>query len=608
MDKYEFSIKAEQIKKLIGQEDYKTAMQIADTIDWNRVRSVNLLSSIAEIYEKNGEYEEAKDILLLAFERAPVGKRFLYKLSELSLSSGSIDDAVEFYHEFLDVSPEDPRKYLLQYMILKAKGARASQLIGPLENYTETELEEQWLYELAKLYGEAGREDDCVRICDKMILLFGMGKYVDKAMDLKLHYRPVKEEKEYNTISEKPEETEDTVETEALSSDGEEDEFYDEEDPETEENNENTSKEVGQENTSKEVEQEDASEEENKNAQEQEWKKESSSVENRADDDEAPRYNMIIEAETLEKAFHIAVEEIKYFHKKYGVDFKVAKINADKLNEKGFASFKDKLEERDLIIESAGKLKYSVLDEIEQYIKEVKESSSIVLIDEVDHFDRLAEDRPKFLEYFDIVSGGDEEDDLLEDVDLDAAVKQEEEKPEEKKDETVSPDEEYLDEDEEPEEEYVPHKPSIFERPARPYKEVLEEEAEKEQPREEEIAEPVTKQQEASTFPEKEVQILRDKKSSSKSMDIEDFARYAIDYASSIDCSITEKGITALYERIQLMEEDGIVLNEESARDLIEETADQAEKPGLGKKIGSLFRPKYDKDDKLILREEHFMG
>ena len=617
MDKYEFSIKAEQIKKLIGQEDYKTAMQIADTIDWNRVRSVNLLSSIAEIYEKNGEYEEAKDILLLAFERAPVGKRFLYKLSELSLSSGSIDDAVEFYHEFLDVSPEDPRKYLLQYMILKAKGARASQLLGPLENYTETELEEQWLYELAKLYGEAGREDDCVRICDKMILLFGMGKYVDKAMDLKLHYRPVKEEKEYNTISEKPEETEDTVEKEALSSDGEEDEFYDEEDPETEENNENTSKEevnenfskeVEQENTSGEVEQEDASEEENKNAQEQEWKKESSSVENRADDDESPRYNMIIEAETLEKAFHIAVEEIKYFHKKYGVDFKVAKINADKLNEKGFASFKDKLEERDLIIESAGKLKYSVLDEIEQYIKEVKESSSIVLIDEVDHFDRLAEDRPKFLEYFDIVSGGDEEDDLLEDVDLDAAVKEREEKSEEKEDEAVSPDEEYLDEEEEPEEEYVPHKPSIFERPARPYKEVLEEEAEKEQPRKEALSEPVTKQQEASAFPEKEEQIRRDKKPSSKSMDIEAFARYAIDYASSIDCSITDKGITALYERIQLMEEDGIVLNEESARDLIEETADQAEKPGLGKKIGSLFRPKYDKDDKLILREEHFMG
>lgn len=152
MDKYEFSIKAEQIKKMVGQGDYKTAMQIADTIDWNRVRNANLLSSIAEIYEKNGEYEEAKDILLLAFERAPVGKRFLYKLSELSLSSGSIEDAVEFYKEFLDVSPEDPRKFLLQYMILKAKGAMASQLVRPLEQFTATELEEQWLYEIGRAH------------------------------------------------------------------------------------------------------------------------------------------------------------------------------------------------------------------------------------------------------------------------------------------------------------------------------------------------------------------------------------------------------------------------------------------------------------------------
>lgn len=131
MDKYEFSIKAEQIKKLSSQGDYKTAMQIADTIDWNRVRNANLLSSIADIYEYNGEYEEAKDILLMAFERAPVGKRFLYKLSELSLRSGSIEEAIEFYKEFLDVSPEDPRKYLLRYKILKAKGAMASQLVGP---------------------------------------------------------------------------------------------------------------------------------------------------------------------------------------------------------------------------------------------------------------------------------------------------------------------------------------------------------------------------------------------------------------------------------------------------------------------------------------------
>ena len=584
MDKYEFSIKAEQIKKLIGQEDYKTAMQIADTIDWNRVRSVNLLSSIAEIYEKNGEYEEAKDILLLAFERAPVGKRFLYKLSELSLSSGAIDDAVEFYHEFLDVSPEDPRKYLLQYMILKAKGARASQLLGPLENYTETELEEQWLYELAKLYGEAGREDDCVRICDKMILLFGMGKYVDKAMDLKLHYRPVKEENDYSAFSvqeEEPKVTEEAV----LSKDLEEDEFYDEEDAEIIESAGDASEEEG---IKEDTEPEESEIEENFHKEEN-TVEDSLSIEDIAEDSSAsPNYHMIIEAETLEKAFHIAVEEIKYFHKEYGVNFKVAKINADKLNEKGFAAFKDKLQERDLIIESAGKLKYSV--------------------------DRLAEDRPKFLEHFDIVSGHEEEDDdLLEDVDLDEQPGQEEEneEPEAREDEEFYEEEdEFLDEEEEGEEEYVPHKPSIFERPARPYKEVLEEEAEKEHRVKEEQEKPAVRQQDNSDIFEKEQEVpLREsKKSASKSMDIEEFARYAMDYAASIDCSITEKGVTALYERIQLMEEDGIVLNEESARDLIEESADQAEKPSFGKQIGSLFRPKYDKDDKLILREEHFMG
>ena len=608
MDKYEFSIKAEQIKKMVSQGDYKTAMQIADTIDWNRVRNANLLSSIAEIYEKNGEYEEAKDILLLAFERAPVGKRFLYKLSELSLSSGSIEDAVEFYKEFLDVSPEDPRKFLLQYMILKAKGAMASQLVRPLEQFTATELEEQWLYELAKLYGEAGREDDCVRTCDKMILLFGMGKYVDKAMDLKLHYRPLRDE-DIAASSEK-EDLKDTAVTEEKRTP----ELMKEEKDDTlleEEQAEDFSD--AEENEPKEEQFEDREKEEAEEVEEPLHTEELSfeAPEQVSSEEEAkfPSYHMIIEAKTLDEAFKIAVEEIKYFHKEYKLNFKVAKIDADKLNEKGFAVFADKLKERDLIIESAGKLKYSVLDEIEQHILHPEDASSVVLIDVTDHFDRLAEDRPKFLNYFDIVSNHEEEEDLLEDVDLEEEPEKEEgfrdmdEETEftddrEEYPEEADEEEEYFDEEEE--QEYVPHKPSIFERPARPYTEVLEEEAKKESyedelPFDEEEA-------------EEEVAESRREMPSSISMDIEEFAQYAIDYAKSIDCSITEKGITALYERIQLMEEDGIILNKESARDLIEETADQAEKPSFGKKIGSLFRPKYDKDDKLILREEHFMG
>ena len=702
MDKYEFSIKAEQIKKLSSQGDYKTAMQIADTIDWNRVRNANLLSSIADIYEYNGEYEEAKDILLMAFERAPVGKRFLYKLSELSLRSGSIEEAIEFYKEFLDVSPEDPRKYLLRYKILKAKGAMASQLVGPLEQFTETELDEKWLYELAKLYGEAGREEDCIALCDKMILLFGMGKYVDKAQDLKLQYRPFEEDtrrvlrkesfalpeeepafeekkssgrgvyEDKPSVREVPEEASEALAPKEVSRE----EIQREKEKQAESNALSRSEEKPEQE--KESETEAFSKEETVGASDQtsdymspEDSKEASkkysedSSEEKAEGKEAaqeetpaatdkdesiPTYHMIIEADTLEEGFKIAVEEIKYFHQEYNLAFKVAKTNADKLNEKGFAPFAEKLKERDLIIEEAGKLKYSVVDEIERYIQNPKDASSIILVDVYDHFDRMAEDRPRFIDYFDIVSNKEEpeeeEDNDLEDVDLEASV---EEPEKEEVEETV-------------EEEYVPHKPSIFDRPARPYTEVLEEEARKEEAKEkqeapsaireevdsrdfedaepedeyyddenedydEEIEEeavedapPVREERREAPIREQEEDLsaisdalekhspLGQKEKKNAGMSIDEFAEYAISYADSIDCAITEKGITALYERIQLMEEDGIILNKQSAEDLVEEAADQAEKPSLGKKLSSFLRPKYNKDDKLILREEHFMG
>lgn len=191
MDKYEFNIKVEQIKKLVSKEDYDTAMRIADTIDWRRVRNTNLLSLVAQIYEKNEDYREAKDILLLAFERAPVGKRLLYKLSELSLKEHNVEEAEDYYNEFCDLAPEDPRQHLLRYMILKEKRASLDQLIHSLERYTALELDEHWLYELAELYHKAGMSDPCIRICDKIMLMFGLGKYVEKAMDLKIQHAPL---------------------------------------------------------------------------------------------------------------------------------------------------------------------------------------------------------------------------------------------------------------------------------------------------------------------------------------------------------------------------------------------------------------------------------
>jgi tetratricopeptide (TPR) repeat protein len=191
MDKYEFNIKVEQIKKMVSRGDYGTAMKIADTIDWHRVRNASLLSMIAQIYEKNEEYQEAKDILLLAFERAPVGKRLLYKLADLALKDGSTAEAEAYYREFCDLAQDDPRQYLLRYKILKAKKAPVDQLIRALEVYTASEVDEKWLYELADLYHKAGIEDKCVATCDRIMLLFGLGKYVDKAMDLKLQYAPL---------------------------------------------------------------------------------------------------------------------------------------------------------------------------------------------------------------------------------------------------------------------------------------------------------------------------------------------------------------------------------------------------------------------------------
>ena len=191
MDKYEFNIKVEQIKKMVNKGDYETAMKIADTIDWRRVRNVNILSMVATIYEKNGEYQEAKDILLLAFERAPIGKRLLFKLAELAIKEGSTREAEDYYREFCDLAPDDPRQYILRYMILGAKGAPVEQLIHTLEQYCGIELDEKWLYELAELYAEAGMGDLCIMACDKIMLMFGLGKYVEKAMELKIQFAPL---------------------------------------------------------------------------------------------------------------------------------------------------------------------------------------------------------------------------------------------------------------------------------------------------------------------------------------------------------------------------------------------------------------------------------
>jgi len=186
MDKYEFNLKVEQLNKLVKSGDYKAAMRITDTIDWRRVHKADLLATVSEVYEKNNEYKEAREILLLSYDRAPVGKRVLYKLAMLAIKEGDISEAQEYYKEYTEISPQDSRKYLMEYHIANAKGEGIDKKIRILEKYNDIEkMDEEWKFELAQLYAKAGRIEDCIKTCDEIMLLFGVGEYVDKAAALK---------------------------------------------------------------------------------------------------------------------------------------------------------------------------------------------------------------------------------------------------------------------------------------------------------------------------------------------------------------------------------------------------------------------------------------
>lgn len=186
MDKEEFRIKLEEINRLVEEQDYKGAMGVVDSIDWRRVKNVRTLCVVGEIYAANRRYEDSKEIFLLAYHRAPIGKNILYRLIEVSLKMGDIDEAMEFYEEFLEIAPNDNTHYILKYKIYKAKKVSLEEQIKILEEYKEKEFTERWSYELARLYYKAGSRDKCLALCDEMVLWFNEGRYVIKALELKM--------------------------------------------------------------------------------------------------------------------------------------------------------------------------------------------------------------------------------------------------------------------------------------------------------------------------------------------------------------------------------------------------------------------------------------
>lgn len=191
MDKTEYRMKLDEINRLVEAQDYEGALVIADSIDWRRVKSVRTLCMVADIYEVNGELEQSMKMLQLAYKRSSVGKMILYRQVELSLKMGQYDEAVEYYNHYLETASNDTSKYILKYKIYKAQNAPLDDQIAILEEYRDREYTERWVYELARLYKKAGRENKCVETCDDLILWFGEGKYVKKAMELKMNYAPL---------------------------------------------------------------------------------------------------------------------------------------------------------------------------------------------------------------------------------------------------------------------------------------------------------------------------------------------------------------------------------------------------------------------------------
>lgn len=757
MDKYEFNIKVEQIKKMVAKGDYETAMKIADTIDWRRVRNINILSMVATVYEKNEEYQEAKDILLLALERAPIGKRLLYKLAELAVKEGSIKEAEDYYREFCDIAQDDPGQYILRYMILKAKGAPVEQLIHTLEQYCNIELDEKWLYELAKLYNQAGMSELCVMACDKLMLMFGLGQYVDKAMELKLQHAPltgyqmdlvenrdkyeaklreveqeysqpepyirtipqqvrqnpvreeelsreeaytrqprysgeaqmekVQEPEEFQPVHEditiepddgresyeEPEPAEGRVEPEPEMELPEEPEENEPEEevrpvrmvspvrevppmrevppvrrpelvrrPETDSMAQSRLHEArAQENLAREMSRISGMPDKEPEPEAENLAAQTRVLADIRELNREPSYrgsnHLMIEAAEPEEGFELAVEALKKIHKETGAKNQVAKITGEKLNHRGIFTISDKLIGRDLIIERAGDMNDEILQELNQLMARDETGMNIVLIDTPDRLEELHRVYPGLAKRFECI-GTSQAVKAVKRAGENAARAM---KPEKVPEQEAEPKHQEARQAKAPVRntsvsQNRPKAESEAENAGEPeYRgKAAKRVAEPEQPRRKaqarQQAEPEAPAKTADGRPVRRVQPTGDnhpalKQSAPKmtvrsvssqreedadyeeEMDIDDFAKYACQYAGDIDCSISGKSMLALYERIEMMEEDGVPLTRANAEDLIEEAADRAEKPSFIRRITGIFSSKYDKDGLLILKEEHFI-
>lgn len=624
MEQLEFENYIEKIKRRNEEGDYKTATKIANKIPWDEVNDVNILMFVSKVYEKAEDYKDAKMILDYAYEIAPVKNRLYFALCHINIMCRNLKDATDYYIDFCDSFPEDNRKNLLKFEILRAKEAPFEQQRRLLIEYTNEEKDEEMLYEVALLSDKLGLRDEVLVYCDYVVNFFGVKKngFGKNALLLKKKYVPLTEKEEnllkdaeigylkeeemdvvyknppnlYNETRRKEEKIHIPVEVVKIK-ENDRKEISDELDETKVTNNISVTyapdaesyKEIEKGNMAflknkvvddkeklKELINKLKSEEELKNSEFHKYREKSFVLKRRFDDMkiEDLKLHMIVEAYSKEEGASIAQKELNYIHEMLGEKVSIAKASAYNMNEKGFKYYLSKLDNKDLIIENAGKLKNEILDELEEYIINKKGTTLFVLVDVINNFDKIAVDRPAFIDRFDVYSVLSNKPQEVLIVDK---TKIEKEESFEKKDsfakENVIIENKIKNREKvlpiSKEKIAVPKKPPVDKRDLKEERELLKEKEKKEKKRRE--------------------------------MSIDDFVESCKEYARAIDCSMPGETIPALYERVEEMKEEHIPLTEENAIALIEEAADRAEKPKL------FSKPKYDKEGCLLLLEQHFI-
>ncbi|MBP3201605.1 MAG: hypothetical protein J6M39_08170 [Lachnospiraceae bacterium] len=635
MDQIEFENLVEKLKKRKEEGDIKTAIKVANKIPWDEVEDVNLLMYVANIYDEGENYKDAKLILEYAYEIAPVKNRLYFALCLINAKCKELKDAISYFIDFDKSFPDDIRKKILEYYILKAKNAPLDQLKRVLSEYLSEEKDEKMSFELALICEKMGEINEVIEICNFIVDFFGVkksgfgknalllkkkhtdlsAKEEDLLLDAEIGY--VRDEdrdiefkeplKFYNDVRPEEERTNLVVEkvvrenTETVKNENE-DELNEDEVPKNisisytpdeesyVEKEKNKMAFLSKERDDKEKlrtliktlkEEEKIQNSEFNKFRQKSFERVGRFKKMKLSD---TKVHMIIEAHSKDEGVEIAKKELEYIHSVLNEKVSIAKASAYNMNEKGFNYYAEKVKDKDLIIENAGQLKNELLDDIEEYIINKRGKTVFALVDLINNFDKIATERPAFIGRFDIYSvlssrpqetlnaSQNEIDEFKAERDKHSVIKSPDKK------EVVK----------ETDDRVASHQNINEEKNENNVRHTIEHNKV-----EHNDSRHIESDDDKSHLQNQGRKIRSE-------MTIDEFVDECKTYAKSIDCTIPGDSIPALYEKVEDMQGNNITLNKENAEALIEEVADRAEKPKLFKK------PKYDKDDCLILQEEHF--